>query len=272
MRHINTKIATLLHEGFSISTLEGLNETQINLLYEKAKKVKKEPKEEVTKTIKQYNLGNKEDKDKFLDASKAVTDKNKVNFDPKNDTASIGETELQEKSKSKQQQKIMGLALSVKRGDTPKSKVSKSVKDMSNKMSEKDLEDFASTKHKGLPKKVESKEGKEKFIQKATKKIENKGTEGKFGRWCKKEGLDSDGEVTKKCISAAMKSDDPAVVKMANFAKNIGGFKNAEHKKKTESKDSVKKLEEGIMKLIENHLPPHTTKGELLYAIRRNKR
>ena len=41
---------------------------------------------------------------------------------------------------------------------------------------------------------------------------------------------------------------------------------------KKESKKEVKKLEENIMKLIENDLPPHTTKGELLFAIRRNKR
>lgn len=264
MNHMNPKIAKLLIEGVSINTLENLSESQINVLYEKS--TKKETKEEETKLTKVYNLGDKVDKDKFIDATKTVADKNKVNFDPKTDTASIGETEIQEKSVSKQQQKIMGLALSVKKGDTPKSKVSKSVKDMANKMSEKDLEDFASTKHKGLPRKVETKEGSEKFIQKATKKMETKGTEGKFGKWCKKEGLDSNGEVTKKCISAAMKSDNPAVVKMANFAKNIGGFKGSDHKSK---KETIKKLEENIMSLIESHLPPHTTKGELLNMIRK---
>jgi hypothetical protein len=55
----------------------------------------------------------------------------------------------------------MGLALSVKRGDTAKTKVSKKVKDMSKSMSKKDLEDFASTKHKGLPKKKETKENED---------------------------------------------------------------------------------------------------------------
>ena len=68
-----------------------------------------------------------------------------------------------------------------------------------------------------------------KFIQKAVEKMDKKGTSGKFGAWCKKEGLDKDGEVTKKCIDKAMKSDDSKVVKMANFAKNIGGFKGAQH-------------------------------------------
>jgi hypothetical protein len=84
----------------------------------------------------------------------------------------------------------------------------------------------------------------EKFIQKATKKMEKKGTSGKFGEWCKKEGLDKDGEVTKKCIDNAMKSDDSKVVKMANFAKNIGGFKGAKH-------ESVQMTESEVIELIE---------------------
>ncbi len=84
----------------------------------------------------------------------------------------------------------------------------------------------------------------EKFIQKATKKMEKKGTSGKFGEWCKKEGLDKDGEVTKKCIDKAMKSDDSKVVKMANFAKNIGGFKGAKH-------ESVQMTESEVIELIE---------------------
>ena len=85
---------------------------------------------------------------------------------------------------------------------------------------------------------------KDNFIQKATKKMEKKGTSGKFGQWCKKEGLDKDGEVTKKCIDKAMKSDDSKVVKMANFAKNIGGFKGAKH-------ESVQMTESEVIELIE---------------------
>lgn len=72
-------------------------------------------------------------------------------------------------------------------------------------------------------------ESDEKFIQKATEKMEKKGTTGKFGEWCKKEGLDDDGEVTKKCIDKAMKSKDPKVAKMSAFAKNIKGYKGAKH-------------------------------------------
>lgn len=57
---------------------------------------------------------------------------------------------------SKQQQKFMGLVLAYKRGEVPASKVSKNVKQVAAAMSEKELEKYAGTKHKGLPKKVES--------------------------------------------------------------------------------------------------------------------
>lgn len=55
---------------------------------------------------------------------------------------------------SQQQQKIMGLALAYKKGKVPASKVSKSVKDLASSMSTQELEKYAGTKHKGLPKKV----------------------------------------------------------------------------------------------------------------------
>ena len=63
--------------------------------------------------------------------------------------------ELKEKAVSKQQQKLMGLALAYKRGEVEDSKVSDTVKDLAKSMSTKELEDFASTKHKGLPQKKE---------------------------------------------------------------------------------------------------------------------
>jgi hypothetical protein len=61
---------------------------------------------------------------------------------------------LEEKAKSKAQQRLFGLALSVKDGDTPESEVSQQVRDMAKNISKKDLEDYAKTKHKGLPDKV----------------------------------------------------------------------------------------------------------------------
>lgn len=57
-------------------------------------------------------------------------------------------------SKSKQQQKFMGMVHALKKGDIEPSSVSKSVKDVAKSMSKKDAKDFASTKHKNLPRKV----------------------------------------------------------------------------------------------------------------------
>lgn len=60
---------------------------------------------------------------------------------------------LEEKSVSQSQQRLMGTALAYKRGEV--TDVPDSVKKVADSMSEKDLEDFAKTKHKGLPDKVE---------------------------------------------------------------------------------------------------------------------
>jgi len=57
-------------------------------------------------------------------------------------------------SRSIQQQKFMGLVLAYKRGEVPASKVSKNVKQVAASMSEKELEKYAGTKHKGLPTKI----------------------------------------------------------------------------------------------------------------------
>jgi hypothetical protein len=54
-------------------------------------------------------------------------------------------------AKSKAQQKAAGAALSAKRGDTPKSKLKGASQSMAESMSEKQLEELASTKRKGKP-------------------------------------------------------------------------------------------------------------------------
>jgi len=59
---------------------------------------------------------------------------------------------LGEKAESEQQQKLFGLALSVKRGKTSKSGVSQAVLDIVNKMSEKEIRKYAGTSHEGIPK------------------------------------------------------------------------------------------------------------------------
>ena len=75
-------------------------------------------------------------------------------------------------AKSKAQQRFMGLVKSYQDGDVPASKVSKSVKDAAKSMDKGDVEDYASTKHKGKPEKVT--EGKLDRIAKALFKDLNK--------------------------------------------------------------------------------------------------
>jgi len=63
--------------------------------------------------------------------------------------------QVNEKSVSQAQQKAAGAALSAKRGEISPSELVGASKEMYDGMTEKELEDFAKTKHKGLPKKVE---------------------------------------------------------------------------------------------------------------------
>ena len=59
--------------------------------------------------------------------------------------------ELNMPAKSGAQQKAAGAALSAKRGETPKSQLKGASKEMAAPMSEKELEQMASTSRKGKP-------------------------------------------------------------------------------------------------------------------------
>lgn len=63
---------------------------------------------------------------------------------------------MDEKAKSQAQQKLMALALSVKRGETDPDEVTPNVVAIAKGMSEKDLEDYAKTKTKDLPTKAKN--------------------------------------------------------------------------------------------------------------------
>ncbi|HEY0330780.1 MAG TPA: DUF3008 family protein [Rhodopseudomonas sp.] len=54
-------------------------------------------------------------------------------------------------AKSQAQQKAAGAALSAKRGDTPKSELKGTSKSMEKSMTEKQLDELASTSRKGKP-------------------------------------------------------------------------------------------------------------------------
>lgn len=57
-------------------------------------------------------------------------------------------------AQSKQQQKFMGLVHAIQKGDVPASDASPEAQKVAQDMNPSDVKDFASTKHKGLPKKV----------------------------------------------------------------------------------------------------------------------
>jgi hypothetical protein len=65
----------------------------------------------------------------------------------------VAEGELDEKAVSKQQQKFFGMAHAMQKGEKIKG-ASPELKKVAKSMSKQDVKDFASTKHKGLPKKV----------------------------------------------------------------------------------------------------------------------
>ena len=54
--------------------------------------------------------------------------------------------------------------------------------------------------------------------------------------------------------------------------KQVKDFAKTKTSKLPEKVDEVSKLEENILRILENHLPPHTTKGELVNLINRRKK
>jgi len=83
--------------------------------------------------------------------------------------------------------------------------------------------------------------GKANFIQEANRRSVLKGTIGSFGKWCRSQGLAVDGKVTLKCIKRAKSSGNNLLIKRATYAKNIGGYLGATHKKRGARKTGVKR-------------------------------
>lgn len=63
-------------------------------------------------------------------------------------------------AKSRAQQKAAGAALSAKRGETPVKDLKGASRSMYESMTKAELDDLASTKHKGKPEHVDDKDGK----------------------------------------------------------------------------------------------------------------
>ena len=97
-------------------------------------------------------------------------------------------------SVSKQQQKFFGLVRALQKGDVSPSSVSKKARDAAKDMKKSDVKKFASTKHKGLPRKVKGetkvkslikkmvREELKKLDEKCWKGYEKKGTKMMFGK------------------------------------------------------------------------------------------
>ena len=115
-------------------------------------------------------------------------------------------------AQSKQQQKFMGIVRAIQKGDQPASKFSKNAQDAADDMKKKDVEKFASTKHKGLPKKVEQalrekiKSMVEDYVESCgyvvsakdpNYKLKSPGGTGEEDRELKEEGFGSDEFLTK---------------------------------------------------------------------------
>lgn len=64
---------------------------------------------------------------------------------------SENENSIEEKSVSQQQQKLMGIAYAIKKGEMDPSDATEDARKIADQMSMKELKKFASTPHKGLP-------------------------------------------------------------------------------------------------------------------------
>ena len=97
-------------------------------------------------------------------------------------------------SVSKQQQKFFGLVRALQKGDVSPSSVTKKARDAAKDMKKSDVKKFASTKHKGLPRKVKGetkvkslikkmvREELKKLDEKCWKGYEKKGMKTMFGK------------------------------------------------------------------------------------------
>ena len=74
-------------------------------------------------------------------------------------------------SVSKQQQKFFGLVRALQKGDVSPSSVTKKARDAAKDMKKSDVKKFASTKHKGLPRKVKGETKVKSLIKKMVREM-----------------------------------------------------------------------------------------------------
>lgn len=173
----NKKIQSLLNHGFKPSTILQLKEGEINILYKKILEQASPQNTTMTqKTVKTYKV-NPNSKTMIngleIDTSGGQTKVTPMETEMKEEMDFLKgkkKKEVKEKSVSKQQQKFFGVVRGMQKGDIPKKgKAGKAAEEMS----KKDVKDFASTKHKNLPNKVEKKETKENYMDMVGKSMSN---------------------------------------------------------------------------------------------------
>ena len=182
MKTNDIRVIKLMKEGFSFETLRNLNDSQINVLY---KRIVKEqgtvtvPKDteaskiaDIAKTGANVQLSKEgEVSEDDVEPLKPYK-KGQQTQDPKqvgpdsndgmgNYQDGMDEGELEEKAVSKKQQKFMGIVKAMQDGDLP---IEGDAGKVAQEMKPSDVVDFASTKHKGLPNKVE-KTKKESYLR-----------------------------------------------------------------------------------------------------------
>jgi hypothetical protein len=165
----NEKKLFLIKNGLSINLVTDLNEGQVNSLYKRIVE---------SKTGEKCACGCDKDTCKCgpeckkcdCGKQKKETKEAQITYDPKVpgdiekakqkgiNLSADGKvtTSLEEKAVSQKQQEFFGVVRAIQKGKLPKKGKAGEAAD---EMSKKDVKDFASTKHKGLPKRKETKEG-----------------------------------------------------------------------------------------------------------------
>ena len=195
-------------------------------------------------------------------------------------------------AKSKQQQKFMGIVRAIQKGDEPASKFSKDAQDAADDMKKKDVEKFASTKHKGLPKKVEQylrqqiRKSVEELLKKEDyvetcgytqsadgKKLKTPGATGEEDRHLKEQSVNEDvyiGYYKNKKVKITAKTDKEAhrqIISKLKIPKrdydrasvqNLTKTKKNIHKFESMNPSAVKKMRDEFEKT--GQLPPHLKK------------
>src|SRR6056300_150907 len=165
-------------------------------------------------------------------------------------------------AKSKQQQKFMGMVHALNKGDIKPSDVSKSVKDVAKNIKKSDAEDFASTKHSGLPRKV-----KEQILN-AFKEYANKMSGNKLGGggshdYAPQKGLRDDDGYEDESVNEGMFSTIDQIKQdskdVRDFVKNV--FKDREFKKMSNDKEFIKYLKSIYESVNEDGHPQNWMSG-----------